>query len=243
MKDKISKALDEGGITTLVIRTIRYLHKNSTRKIMPNLGSYHVYGPYSVIKVENRKLLDTYLYDRTEPIRLSYERNMIKALVENIEFGDVVTVVGGGKGVTATVAYRESGRPVRIYEPNSELVDRLSFVENENMVEFEVEHALVGEAVNVQGNISNAKIVDPSDLEECDVLEIDAEGAELDIINKMDIDPRVIVVESHGIFDSPTDQVRSALNRQDYRVIEKGLANGTSNHKDRDVKALVAVKN
>ena len=53
---------------------------------------------------------------------------------------------------------------------------------------------------------------------------MDCEGAEVEILREMTIQPRVILVETHGLFGAPTDLVASLLEKRGYVVSDRGLA-------------------
>jgi hypothetical protein len=115
--------------------------------------------------------------------------------------GDDVIIIGGGNGVTAIHAARKVGPSgsVKVFEGGAvaKYIEQLAILNNaEDIVD--VEHAVVGEAAVLYGGISNKSYIkNPSDLTNCDVLEMDCEGSELEILTKMTIRPRVIIVEVH----------------------------------------------
>jgi len=115
--------------------------------------------------------------------------------------GDDVIIIGGGHGVTTIYTAKKVGPSgsVKVFEGGAvaKYIDQLTIL---NKVEdvVEIEHAVVGEAAVLYGEISNkSSFKNPSDLKNCDVLEMDCEGSELEIITKMTIRPRVIIVEVH----------------------------------------------
>jgi hypothetical protein len=67
-------------------------------------------------------------------------------------------------------------------------------------------------------------VLAPSELPPCNVLELDCEGAEVEILRELTIQPRVILVETHGLFGAPTDLVASLLKKRGYIVSDRGLA-------------------
>jgi len=89
-----------------------------------------------------------------------------------------------------------------------------------------VEHAVVGKAIAVYGvpHQLSTVVVSPAELPECDLLELDCEGAEILISRNMAIRPRVIAVETHGEYGAPTRMVKELLEKLDYAVEEWGLA-------------------
>ena len=69
-----------------------------------------------------------------------------------------------------------------------------------------------------------------SQLPPCNVLELDCQGAEVEILRELVIQPRVILVETHELYGAPTDLVASLLKRRGYIISNRGLANPHSSH-------------
>ena len=65
---------------------------------------------------------------------------------------------------------------------------------------------------------------DPEGLPECDLLELDCEGAEVEILTRMKIQPRTILVETHGAQGAPTALSRRVLEDRGYDVSDMGFA-------------------
>jgi hypothetical protein len=61
-------------------------------------------------------------------------------------------------------------------------------------------------------------MVQPSDIPDCDVLELDCEGAEDTILSELEIKPRVILVETHGSHDTPPSRVKTLLSELSYEI-------------------------
>ena len=72
--------------------------------------------------------------------------------------------------------------------------------------------------MNVFLESGESERVPPENISECDVLVSDCEGAELGILEEIEIRPESIVVETHGIQGSPTDDVESVLKDRGYRI-------------------------
>jgi hypothetical protein len=53
---------------------------------------------------------------------------------------------------------------------------------------------------------------------------MDCEGAEVEILRELTIEPRVILVETHGVLGAPTDVVASLLEKRGYVVSLRGPA-------------------
>ena len=138
--------------------------------------------------------------------------------------------MGGGEGVTAVVAAKAVGETgsVVCFEGNSSNVRNVKATAARNKMSnrLTVEHAVVGKAIAVYGapEQHSTLVVSPAELPECDILELDCEGAELLILRDMAIRPRVIAVETHGVHGAPTPVVKELLEKLDYTVEERGLA-------------------
>jgi hypothetical protein len=155
----------------------------------------------------------------------NYKEANISALRESVRRKDDVVVIGGGLGVTTVIAAFEAGTDgsVTVYEASNDEIQTIERTLDINKVDdiCTIQHAVVGPAVDIKGNMGDASVVEPSRLPECDVLEIDAEGAEKEIIPNLSIRSRVIIVETHPKFDSTTEDIRRELDQAGYRVETK----------------------
>jgi len=88
---------------------------------------------------------------------------------------------------------------------------------------------------HVNGDCAAATVA-PESLPECDVLEIDAEGAETAILRWLEIRPRVIVVEAHAHRGAPAEKVRE-LSGQRYEVVDRQVEDP-----EKGVEILTAVR-
>jgi len=190
---------------------------------------------YSGIPISReRKFGDAHVPDFLLPNPLddieNYEQTLIAALQSQVRPEDRVTIVGGGEGVTAVVAAKAVGEKgsVLCFEGNSWNVHKIKATAARNNVSrrLTVRHAVVGQAIGVYGVPEQVStlVVSPAELPECDVLELDCEGAEILILSNMTIRPRVIAVESHGVYGAPTTKVKALLEQSGYAVEECGLA-------------------
>lgn len=157
------------------------------------------------------------LFDSTDRFPL-YENDICSALREHVSPSDSVVVIGGGIGVTPVVAARH-GNDVVTYEAARERYSLLRETVIMNGESVDCRNAVVGKAVNVRGRTAPVTI-DPSDLPVCDVLEIDAEGTELGILENMDIRPRAIIVETHPQYGCPNESVRDILDDIGYHIVD-----------------------
>ena len=212
-------------------RVTGYLYRRTIRRILPTLAEVK----YSGIAISREKKLgDAALANFLVPYPLEdiadYERTLIDALRSEVRLGDKVVIVGGGEGVTAVVAAKAVGEKgsVVCFEGNSWNVRKVKGTAARNKVSSRVivEHAVVGEAIAVYGvqDQLSTIVVAPTELPECDILELDCEGAELLILRNMAIWPRVIAVETHGVYGAPTRMVKELLESLDYIVEDLGLA-------------------
>ena len=159
-----------------------------------------------------------------------YEQTLIDALRSQVRIGDRVTIGGGGEGVTAVVAAKavgEKGSVVR-FEGNRRNVRKVkaTVARNKMSNRLTVKHAVVGEAIAVYGvrDQFSTLVISPAELPECDILELDCEGAESLILRNMTIRPRVVAVETHGVYGAPTRVVKELLENLDYAVEQWGIA-------------------
>jgi hypothetical protein len=138
-----------------------------------------------------------------------------------------VVIVGGGFGVTTVHAARLTGSTghVTVYEASEERFSDLQTAIHLNEVEGRVEAILgvVGEGVKVYGE-KTPRETSPEDLPSCDVLELDCEGAETEILQKMKLEPRSILVETHGFRGAPTEEVVTIMEKKGYNVEVIGVA-------------------
>lgn len=228
---KAVQLFQNSGFEALTKRTAGYLYRRTIRKLLPTIAEVK----YSGIPISReRKLGDAKLPDFLVPHPLddiaNYEQTLIDALRSQIRIGDRVTIVGGGEGVTAVVAAKAVGEKgsVVCFEGNSWNVRKTKATAARNKMSrrLTVKHAVVGEAIGVYGERDqfSTLVVSPPELPECDMLELDCEGAETLILRNMTIRPRVIAVETHGVYGAPTIMVKGLLEELGYTVEEWGIA-------------------
>jgi hypothetical protein len=227
------KAIDvynESGVVGLSKRIVGYLYRRTIRKALPMRAVKYAGIPIS----RNRRLGDGTLPDFLFPHFLAdiadYEVTLIRAMRSQIRIGDAITIVGGGEGVTAAIAAKAVGEAgsVVCFEGSREGVRDINITAARNKVSdrLTVIHAVIGEAIGVYGAPdSQSRLVLPAtELPECDILELDCEGAEITILRDMTIRPRAIIVETHGMFGAPAATVREQLENMGYDVDDFGLA-------------------
>jgi hypothetical protein len=177
----------------------------------------------------------------------TYKRPNVAAIRQYVSPSDTVVVVGAGQGVTTVVAARQAWRgTVHAYEPGSEWIELTKGTVRLNAVEDRVTlvETSVGDVVTSQGSdTSAADERDPGELPECDVMELDCEGAETEIISDLGTLPHVIVVETHGFRGAPTGATVTALEDHGYGIAERmPVERGEKYANEHDAYVLVATR-
>lgn len=206
------------------------------RRIYDSLVRPHLpkkVGVYNGVPVRDRGLLDV------TDVQENYEGALVESIRSTVETGDDCVVVGGGRGVSGVIAANAAGpdADVTIYEGSQNQVELVSdTVELAQVSKWTtVKHAVVSEAVDIYGETGTADRIQPQEIVDCEALILDCEGAELNIIEALSQHPEKIIVETHGVFDSPESEVRDALNSQDYNVVDK-----KTEYEDRGIHVLTA---
>lgn len=226
LREMLSEAIREiriNGILSLVDRFLQFLFFGAYLKVRsyfpPNISKLQVRNGIKV-KADDAKLLDAIV---GFPY---YEKNEIKFIRKHVTPGDTVVDIGGGMGVTAVWGAQKAGSSgtVHVYEASKSCVNQIETTLTLNAVPatVTVNHAMVAEKVGEvrfeEGN--RASIVTPDELPECDVLNMDCEGAELPILKNMSITPRVVLVETHAQFGSPQDTIIDILEQKGYKIVD-----------------------
>ena len=190
---------------------VRTLYNRTIRPVTPRKVGY--FNDVAVKKLR--------YFDQTVE-HPNYEETLIERVKETVEPGDHVGIVGGGIGVSAVWAARCGGE-VTVYEAAADQVNRVRETAelNDQADSITVEHALVGEDVNVWGAVEDATELHPDDLPEFDVLVIDCEGGETSILPSFSADR--VVVETHGWLGSPASEVKAQLREADYEIVDERI--------------------
>ncbi|MFC3476379.1 class I SAM-dependent methyltransferase [Halobacterium litoreum] len=187
-----------------------------------------------VVVPVNINLLDVYspYYEPAYPTENDpeYEYTEVESLKSYAEKGDEVVVIGGGLGVTAVVASKVTDSKVTAFEQSKQTYEILSqTIElNDCTDKVDIELAAVGEVAGsnfTQNPPSDVNRVPASKLPHADVYEMDCEGAETAILQKMDVKPSVLLVETHNNHSEVVD----ILNSKGYDVVEV-VENGKNQH-------------
>lgn len=164
------------------------------------------------------------LFDFTDHIP-DYKAEQMDCIAAAVEAGDTVVNVGGGYGVSTVVAARRVGPAGRVvtFEPAGEVLGPLRETAEINDVADRVElrHAAVGPPSHPKGSIEGAETLPPSALPECDVLILDCDGAEAEIVPRLEIRPRDLVIESHPRYGVDTGALLSVLSSMGYEFPDR----------------------
>lgn len=209
-------------------------------EIWPLLPSTAEYGTYNRVAVKGtdpmllddradleikHRVLDAVVPWSTPSNIPDFKQPNIDRIHDQYRPGDDVVIIGGGIGVSAVHSARIVGPDGRviIYEADEDRVRDLERTLQHNQVlDFcEVRHAIVGEA-HLVDSAGGADVVDPSSLSPCDALELDCEGAELEILQDIESLPEKMIVELHhrkpySPYSSP-DSIRRILEERGYAV-------------------------
>lgn len=153
------------------------------------------------------------------------EEGIINAHMKFTQPGDHVVIVGGGDGTTAVTASElvtDQGSVV-VCEAGDRSVMRIAHLVASRGVAHicTIRHALVGPDIDVYGgDATAAERIAPENLPACDILELDCEGAEIEILRSLVISPRVIIVEIHPkCFSEDPEWVLGRLDELGYQIV------------------------
>lgn len=216
----------DGGIEELFVRSLGFTYRNSIRRVLPTQGP----AIWNGVKVPTTATHPQKLGDKYLPVPFHYsirpraEGGEVRAHLDNTSQGDQVVIIGGGRGVSSVVAAR-AVKPsgfVLIYEGSkkfSDIVRKAAEVNDVSEYVSVIEQS-VGPEIEVYDRSNGG--ISPAELPSCDVLELDCEGAEKEIIEVMNVAPRVVIVEMHPVnFDHPSvDIVLQEIESMGYEVRE-----------------------
>ena len=212
---KIRKLLSERGLSVLTQAAIF--------KLLANL--FHI--PSRKIAMFNGiAVRGASLYSKTD-IFPEHEAELISAIRNYVEGGENVLVVGGGTGASTVAVAHQVGikGTVITYEGNKNSVDVVNDTINLNKVQnrVSVKHVIVEKPIHLMGFVGDAPTLLAKDFPECGALVMDCEGAELLILQNLIIRPRLIIVETHPMFDSPEEKIIELLKNLGYDIISNNL--------------------
>lgn len=247
--NKVAQKIREDGFKSLAssiyyrikIYMTVHAYNNTIRDFLPRRGEYRTINPetHPTLKGVNIVMAGKYekrLLDDIVPWRTpfddkrwgsfdTHETELISSLQSNIERGDTVVIVGGGYGGTTVVAANNTGQDGEViaYEASKERTDSIESTLNANSVNdiAKIKNEVVGEPVHVPGSTSDLSLAEPDELPPCDVLELDCEGAEEYILKNMAIQPETIIVETHGCYGAPEENIKSILSNNGYYIDDR----------------------
>jgi len=240
---KAARRLRKDGIISLIIGVFNFLYNRTLRRASPR----------TVVQYNGVYVRNGYMIDRIFPFvgegRANYETGIVEAIRDHIKKGDSVVIVGGGLGVATVVAAQHVGEQgsVTCLEGSAEQIRKVNETLNLNDVSGRVRlrHAIVGKEHAIWGEKGDPDRIAPNELPDCDVLIMDCEGAERDILNETHIQPGMIIVETHRIYDSPKSVVRDLLRKRGYKIFSTQIADKDmiKKHKRLGVYVIVAKHN
>lgn len=226
--DRAQELIQEQGLVALLWSTLQY-----SKRVAINAYLYQVRTRFETtdetVEYNGVRVRPYRSIDRFVPICLSlnqgghrepdyYEFGLCRSLRRNVFKGDTVVVVGGGLGVTATVAAEAAGASgtVTVFEGARNMVEHIeeTVALNEPAADVTIVNGIVASMRQLEGSGAGVSMIPPSALPACDVLELDCEGAETEILSSLDNRPRTIIVETHG----NEDTVRDVLTDLEYTI-------------------------
>lgn len=229
---KVRHVLAQDGVGGLANRGLAFAYRRGVRPLLPVSGPARLGGVLTCygLTVADRYVPRSWLpWWMTDPGgNSSYEAALVHGLGAEIRAGDRVVVIGGGIGVTAVKAALLAGPSghVTCFEGSAEncaLVGRTAALNG--VSNLTVRHGVVGRSIAVYGSAAGrGEVLPAGQLPPCDVLELDCEGAEIGILREMTIRPRVLLVETHGVYGAPTTEVAAVMEACGYAVSDLGWA-------------------
>lgn len=236
------------GWAGVVQRVLWRSYGATVRRFMPEVGPLFFGG---IQGGSARRLGDKTVFAalRYDPIRAipTYEQALLTALRGHVTATDRVVIVGTGQGVTVVQAalLATQGQVIGFEgDPEGHAATLRTVQTNGVGDRVTVNWTIVATGEHVYGLSRGAAVLAPNQLPECDVLELDCEGAEAPILDGLIIAPRVVVVETHGCFGASTRVVREKLERRGYHVQDLGYAEPDSELSCQagDIRVLVGVR-
>lgn len=241
----LSKAISiikKDGIFVLFKIGIPYAHNHHIAPRLPRTSA-----EYNGVEVKAARYFDSVLPWRAKD-KPEYESGIVSGLKKHVKKGDRIVIVGGGWGVTAVKAAKESSPSgeVVVYEGSIHEFKYITDTIRRNDIrdQIEVIHGIVGPNISLRGRSGEASQIYPEKLPNCDVLELDCEGSEIDILENLTIRPRVIIVESHGMNGAPSSEIENVLGNMSYSIKSKEIADESMKQVciKNDVQVLTAIK-
>lgn len=211
----------------IIEKALYHCYKYLLRPLLPAVAPVLYHGvPIGMDRKALDRVFPTYkkLYEDIP----EYEAALIGGITSLVRQQDRVTVIGAGHGATLVFVANAVGSKAQVtcYEASASAIKNSgqTIIRNDLSGRVVFVHAVVGKALSIYGKGLSNIVVDAKNLEPCDVLEMDCEGAELQILRDLLIRPRVILVETHGVYGAATVDVTDQLKKMGYTVTDLGLA-------------------
>jgi hypothetical protein len=175
-----------------------------------------------------------------------YESGIINCHIRSKLNGSMI-ICGGGYGVTACSAMKNgiSADDLLIYEGSSECIKNLRKtldLNNCTIKDSNIIHAIVGDDIGVYAGKKASTYIAASDLPDCDILQLDIEGSELEVLRNIKIRPKTIIVETHGFLGSSTAAVCDVIKDLGYKIISIQNAENSKFARENDINVILAEK-
>lgn len=220
-----ARTLLEKSIPFLYEQLWPYLPKSRERVTLNGVESSH-----------HKSLLDKYLpsfvllyvpTDETE-----YERQYISGIHQYLDEGDDVVAIGGGEGISTVIMAKNTGDDgeVHVFEGSAEEYEKTKTATHVNGVSdcVTVHHAIVAKDFSLRNSPKGADVIDPCNLPKSDVLAIDADGAEIPILENISYCPDKLIIEHHEvrkngekIVEYQPNKVRDLIETAGYEITEE----------------------
>lgn len=153
------------------------------------------------------------------------EEHSVSQIKQYVSSGDTAVVIGGGWGVCAAQIAKKVGESgyIIVYEAAEQFAERTEETIQLNSFtdRAEVHHTMVSTKGQVWGAEDGAKRVSSKDLPVCDVLHLDCDGAEYKILSELPLNPRVVIVEIHGMYGVAEEDIDQIMIERGYDVADK----------------------
>lgn len=237
------RVIRRDGFITMFYMTIRHFYINHIRDHTPVIAA-PTRAKFDVeIKQgwRHRKLFDP-LFGINEDIH-DGELGLILAERALAQKGDHVVIIGAGAGISATAAAKQIGPDgkLTLYEGldrRNQITETFALNDVDEDIDVEIHNTLVGAEETGVDNLYTAdeatETINPEELPECDVLECDCNGAELEILRNMEIRPRVLVIELEAVWykrkfggEKHPHEVTDHMREMGYRIVRRTGHAGT----------------
>jgi tRNA G37 N-methylase Trm5 len=78
---------------------------------------------------------------------------------------------------------------------------------------------IVGEAKRTASGQKTGDSLHPSEFPECDIIEMDEQGSEIDILKEIEANPRIMIVETHRYLGAKSEEVKRYIHDLGYQVL------------------------